>query len=746
MRRSTAVLMTLAVIASILSVGSLSYAAVAPATIAPGDTPDIGSFYVAPEPVAEGESVKLTANFPDGTFTVTFFKKVSDTEWNSIGTDVSNSSGNAYLTNYKVNGTQDLYARITSGGPAGRTEVHTITPTPAPVISPSGPDVASLYENPTTYAAGDTISLTANFASGTFPITLYKEGPADTWTSVATKTSNSSGNATFTGFPVTTASQRVFARKTNNDRTEVDVIAPSPNVDLHILRDCTGNNCGGTATATGKLDPVQAGREFTLQRLSGSSWVTVSGADPASTGADGKVSIQFPLDGIPQWSVRKYRLTSAEDANNPAVTSREIQFMPGPTQLGSNVLRVDVDKGAYPTSKANEYTGKATLSKDGNVFLDHVALEKFGVRGTSTAGYTKKPYKLKFDKSPKNTTVFGMGADKSWTLLASYLDQTFVRDKVGLDLGRRIAGPIPWTPDSRFVELFVNDQYRGSYLMTESVKIDGDRVNVDPETGMEMEVDNAVGSGSIGFTSSKGVPIVFKDPDERKTLDDGSVDPEGVTTGKLNAVKARVNAMESKLYSSTSSTRAQFRDYLDQDAAIDFQFIKEFTKDNDGDFNSSHYFAWDPVVDPLRPLSDNKFHFGPAWDFDRSAGNVDPDTAGHKYMSSPSGWILRGTGTPSDSGRQLYKTHWFVQMFKDSAFNAAVKARWLQIRDEFKKVGDSEVAKLKTEIGVGAQNDRNRWASEPKRYRSHGSYDGEISFVTGWYQDRYNWMNGQLTN
>ena len=279
--------------------------------------------------------------------------------------------------------------------------------------------------------------------------------------------------------------------------------------------------------------------------------------------------------------------------------------------------------------------------------------------------------------------------------------------------------------------------------MTESVKIDGDRVDVGSKTGMVMEVDNAVCRSSVGFTSSKGVPIVFKDPDERKTLADGTADPEGVTTAKLTAIKNRVNAFEAKLYS--SSTRSQYAEYLDEAAAIDFQFIKEFTKDNDSDFNSSHYFAWEQAPNASKPLRDGTFHFGPAWDFDRSAGNVDPDTAGHTYVSSPTGWMLRGTGTPSDSGRQLYKSHWFVQLFKDAGFKSAVKARWADIKDEFKKVGDSEVAQLKADIGVGAENDRRRWASEPKRYRSHGSYAGEIAFVTQWYQDRYTWMDTQLS-
>ena len=54
-------------------------------------------------------------------------------------------------------------------------------------------------------------------------------------------------------------------------------------------------------------------------------------------------------------------------------TSNTIQFMPGPTQLGKNVLRVDVDKGIFPTTKGPEYSGEATLSVDGGTQHDHVA-------------------------------------------------------------------------------------------------------------------------------------------------------------------------------------------------------------------------------------------------------------------------------------------------------------------------------------------------------------------------------------
>ena len=74
MRRSVfAVVLT--AVAALLASLTVSPGAAAPVAIAPGSTPDTGSFSVDPATFTEGQSVKLAANFPDGVFTVTFFKK-----------------------------------------------------------------------------------------------------------------------------------------------------------------------------------------------------------------------------------------------------------------------------------------------------------------------------------------------------------------------------------------------------------------------------------------------------------------------------------------------------------------------------------------------------------------------------------------------------------------------------------------------------------------------------------------------
>ena len=146
------------------------------------------------------------------------------------------------------------------------------------------------------------------------------------------------------------------------------------------------------------MEPAAEGVSVTLQRLDGSTWKAVG--SPATTGADGKAEIQFPLEGIPHGRPAA-TFSWSRPVRDPALTSNTIQFMPGPTELGKNVLRVDVDKGVFPTTKGPEYEGVATLSTDGNVFLNRVALENFGVRG-STAEYPQEAVQAEVRQEPED--------------------------------------------------------------------------------------------------------------------------------------------------------------------------------------------------------------------------------------------------------------------------------------------------------------------------------------------------------
>lgn len=92
----------------------------------PLDAPVAGNLYEDPTTFSEGQPIKITANFPDGSFDVTLLKETAPGTWTAVAKVKSSSYGNAYFTNYQVNGTQNL-AALTSTGK--RTEVDTLTPT-----------------------------------------------------------------------------------------------------------------------------------------------------------------------------------------------------------------------------------------------------------------------------------------------------------------------------------------------------------------------------------------------------------------------------------------------------------------------------------------------------------------------------------------------------------------------------------------------------------------------------------------
>ncbi|HOA67282.1 MAG TPA: CotH kinase family protein, partial [Phycicoccus elongatus] len=89
----------------------------------------------------------------------------------------------------------------------------------------------------------------------------------------------------------------------------------------------------------------------------------------------------------------------------------------------------------------------------------------------SSSAVSKRPYQLKLSAG---RDVLGMGSGKTWILLANHGDASLIRNKVAQDLAAEYG--LPYTPQSRFVDLVVNGEYLGNYLLTEKVHEGGRRV------------------------------------------------------------------------------------------------------------------------------------------------------------------------------------------------------------------------------------------------------------------------------
>lgn len=91
---------------------------------------------------------------------------------------------------------------------------------------------------------------------------------------------------------------------------------------------------------------------------------------------------------------------------------------------------------------------------------------KIKLRGRLNAELPKKGYRIELSEEK---SLLGMRKDDDWLLLAMYRDLTNMRIKLSFDLWRNLepTNPTAILPDSKYVILFLNGEFKGLYLLAE---------------------------------------------------------------------------------------------------------------------------------------------------------------------------------------------------------------------------------------------------------------------------------------
>ena len=126
----------------------------------------------------------------------------------------------------------------------------------------------------------------------------------------------------------------------------------------------------------------------------------------------------------------------------------------------------------------NTVYNSCTVSISGTSFdgiqADYEDLEaQIKIRGNSTAGRPKRPFKLKLSSKED---LFGMGKSRHWVLLANDVDHTHMRNillnKLDYEMGSDVY------IQSVSVDLYYNGEYVGIYQLCEQIRIEKNRVNI----------------------------------------------------------------------------------------------------------------------------------------------------------------------------------------------------------------------------------------------------------------------------
>ncbi len=183
----------------------------------------------------------------------------------------------------------------------------------------------------------------------------------------------------------------------------------------------------------------------------------------------------------------------AEEYKDPEPPENNYNYTP---HLSAKLPRIDItsatlmdDATRYVPSYDNTnpdnnidwqyHDSTVTVSEcdDGYALSDVIAGVK--IRGNWTTTYPKKPFRIKFDKKQGMLGLNDGAKCKSWVLLADYKDFTLERNSLAFYLGNQIFGSDGYyCSDFRQVELYLNNQYWGVYLLAEQQQVNKNRIAV----------------------------------------------------------------------------------------------------------------------------------------------------------------------------------------------------------------------------------------------------------------------------
>lgn len=340
------------------------------------------------------------------------------------------------------------------------------------------------------------------------------------------------------------------------------------------------------------------------------------------------------------------------------------------------------------------------------------------VRGNSTGGGPKFPYSIKL---PYNESLFGMDAGKRWNLLANLHDKSLMRGYIGFTLAGELGAP--YTPQTKLVEVYLNNSYLGNYELVEAISDASGRVDVDTDDHeCILEIDVNRDDGSHYLTTSLG--LRFK------------VDrPEKVSGEMADWLEKFL------LEAETAVAEGRAAEYFDFASFVNVYLTLEYTKNLDSNSFSTRYF-----------IKDNKIYAGPVWDFDLSSGNVSDrvDEEGYRVYLN-----IQGRGDNSyDSTRGLWNREgWFKALFEYEEFSEMVTARYNEMRPLFENVyadnelGQSLIGRLQEQYGASFRRnyEETDWdimeRYSPYHMEPGLDYDGHVQFLTDWFRNRLAWLD-----
>ena len=296
------------------------------------------------------------------------------------------------------------------------------------------------------------------------------------------------------------------------------------------------------------------------------------------------------------------------------------------------------------------------------------------LRGNSSLSFNQKKYTIELrdeNGKEKDFSLLGLPANSDWVLLAPYNDVSMMRDPMAFQLWRDMGH---WGPRTEMVELYVDDDYRGIYILSEAIKRGEQRVNVSKLKKTDIEGRELTGGYILRIDAYDEDDATFasKVPGIGEGLITSQIvwsciypKKKNLQEEQLAYIKAFVDSVELTIQSEHfTDPRWGYARFIDVPSFVDYFIHTELSLNADGYKRSAYFYKEKDKEDG----SIGKLFAGPVWDYNLAYGNCNFCNA-----NNIEAWCFEGGNT------QPTPALW-QRLLQDPSFRKAVKKRYKELR------------------------------------------------------------------
>ena len=390
----------------------------------------------------------------------------------------------------------------------------------------------------------------------------------------------------------------------------------------------------------------------------------------------------------------------------------------------------------------NRGNGTRNFLTDAPQFNGNCGIE---VRGSSSQQFPKKSYGFEtwsINGTSIDTSLLGMPSESDWILNANYTDKSFLRNVMAYQLWHDMGH---YSTRYHFVELILNNQYQGIYILSEKIKRDKNRLNIaklsntqnsgDELTGGYIfKVDKQTGSGGSGWNSSylplanaggQKIFFMYEYPSETD-----------ITSQQKIYLQSQVFNFETALKSSNfADTVNGYRKYASEKTFIDYFLVNEISKNVDG-YRISTY------LNKERDSKGGKIRMGPVWDYDIAWHN-----ANYCEGDLTTGWAYQFPCT--DDYWQV--PFWWSRLLEDPLYKNHLACRWQSLRQTTLSNAwfDHYIDSIAGQLNEAQVRNFTQWPILgiyvwPNPWPYPSTYQGEVNALKTWIHNRLSWLDNNM--